>query len=134
MSRSSYCLCLAVLAAVLSCPAWSYALCSFPSALTGVWKANDGGTYYIRESGNEIWWFGRSRDGGKSWSNVYSGIRNGSSITGKWADIPMGGARGGGIMNLEINGAELTRTNVSGGFGGSRWSRHCEDTVLVPVQ
>lgn len=134
MSRLSYRLCLVAFVAVLGSPAWSYALCSFPSALTGVWKANDGGTYYVRENGNEIWWIGRSRDGGRSWSNVYSGVRNGSSITGKWADVPMGRARGGGIMNLQINGTELSRIEVTGGFGGSRWSRHCEDTILNPVQ
>lgn len=126
-------LCLATFLMVLSSPVSSYALCSFPKALTGVWKANDGGTYYIRENGDEIWWVGRSKDGGKSWSNVYSGVRNGSSITGKWADVPMGKARGGGMMNLQINGTELTRTEVSGGFGGSQWSRECKDTVLNPV-
>jgi hypothetical protein len=46
----------------------------------------------------------------------------------------MGKARGGGIMNLQINGTKLARTEVSGGFGGSQWSRHCEDTVLIPIE
>ncbi len=29
--------------------------------LTGTWKANDGGTYYIRNIGNDVWWLGISR-------------------------------------------------------------------------
>jgi hypothetical protein len=28
--------------------------------LTGTWIANDGGTYYIRQTGNELWWAGFS--------------------------------------------------------------------------
>jgi hypothetical protein len=28
--------------------------------LTGTWKANDGGTYYIRNIGKDVWWLGTS--------------------------------------------------------------------------
>src|SRR5437879_4941641 len=40
--------------------------------LTGRWTANDGGTYYIRQLGNELWRYGESGDGGRSWTNVIS--------------------------------------------------------------
>jgi hypothetical protein len=42
--------------------------------LTGTWKANDGGTYYIRNIGNDVWWLGiSSNDDGKAFSNVLKG-------------------------------------------------------------
>jgi hypothetical protein len=42
--------------------------------LTGTWKANDGGTYYIRNIGNDFWWLGiSSNDDGKAFSNVLKG-------------------------------------------------------------
>jgi hypothetical protein len=30
--------------------------------LTGAWGSNDGGTYYMRQVGNDIWWAGLTRD------------------------------------------------------------------------
>lgn len=42
--------------------------------LTGTWKANDGGTYYMRNIGNDVWWRGiSSNDDGKTFSNVLKG-------------------------------------------------------------
>ena len=39
--------------------------------LTGIWKADDGGTYYIRNISNDIWWLGISgNDDGSTFSNV----------------------------------------------------------------
>jgi hypothetical protein len=34
--------------------------------LTGIWQNNDGGTYYIRQLGDVIWWFGEN-DPKHSW-------------------------------------------------------------------
>lgn len=28
--------------------------------LTGVWSCDDGGTYFIRQVGNIVWWYGES--------------------------------------------------------------------------
>jgi hypothetical protein len=28
--------------------------------LTGVWSCDDSGTYFIRQVGNTVWWFGQS--------------------------------------------------------------------------
>ena len=39
--------------------------------LSGVWHANDVGTYYLRQTdGDTLWWFGMSRDQGRSFANV----------------------------------------------------------------
>lgn len=40
------------------------------SSLTGTWRCNDGGTYFVRQVGREIWWLGRSADSGASFTNV----------------------------------------------------------------
>jgi hypothetical protein len=115
----------------------AHALCAAARDMNGIWKANDGGTYHVRQIGNEVWWVGMSGDGGKGWTNVYKGTRNGNVVTGNWADVPKGRARSGGVMNLAIQGstgvASFSRTQVSGGFGGSRWSQSCDDVVLNPV-
>jgi hypothetical protein len=137
MSTLRYRLSIATFIAVFSCPVLSYALCIASKDMNGVWKSNDGGTYYVREVGNEVWWFGKSGDGGRSWSNVYRGIRNGATVTGNWADVPMGKTRSGGTLNLQIDGTTgvsgFSRTQVSGGFGGSKWFKTCNDTVNIPV-
>ena len=51
---------------------------SFNVNLTGTWKADDGGIYYIRNIGNVVWWLGISgSDDGKTFSNViYKERRN----------------------------------------------------------
>jgi hypothetical protein len=105
--------------------------------MNGVWKANDGGTYYVRQIGNDVWWLGMSGDGGRSWTNVYKGVRNGDTVTGTWADVPHGGVRSSGILNLHVAGTTgvlgFSRLQVSGGFGGSRWFQPCNDTVQNPA-
>jgi hypothetical protein len=93
--------------------------------LTGIWNCNDGGVYFIRQIGNQVWWYGQSSDGGQTWSNVFQGTITGNKITGNWADVPKGSIRGNGWMTLSISGANtLTKIDAGGsGFGGSVWSR-----------
>ena len=71
--------------------------------LTGTWKANDGGTYYIRNIGNDVWWLGiSSNDDGKTFSNVLKGQIhiNNKTITADWSDIPKGTNGYYGKLNL----------------------------------
>lgn len=97
---------------------------SAASDLTGVWNADDGGTYYLRQVGNSLWWFGRSGDGGASWSNVFHGVVQGNRADGAWADVPMGRIMGSGEMHLSVVSLDrLVASNKSGGFGGSVWTR-----------
>ena len=92
--------------------------------LTGVWNCNDGGVYFIRQVGNQLWWYGQSSDGGNTWSNVFQGTIRGNRIIGSWADVPKGSIRGYGEMTLSISRSNRLR-KISGGqnFGGSVWSR-----------
>jgi hypothetical protein len=98
--------------------------------LTGVWRANDGGTYWIRQIGStKIWWVGFSGSPdtptmGRSFSNVFTGTIVGTTITGTWVDVPRGTTAGSGTLRLAIKGSTaLVKTYSSGGFGGSIWRR-----------
>lgn len=99
--------------------------------LTGYWSANDGGHYYIRQVGNQVYWLGEHPDG--HWANVFKGrlnnntpeaIRAGRTVTlaGDFIDIPKGEAQGKGRLELEVqSGARIRKTN--GSFGGSQWQK-----------
>jgi hypothetical protein len=92
--------------------------------LTGKWYCNDGGSYFIRQIGNEVWWHGLSRDGGATWSNVFHGRLAGNQVTGRWADVPQGRIQNAGEMTLQILGNNKFRViRKTGGFGGSEWTR-----------
>jgi hypothetical protein len=65
--------------------------------LTGKWTCDDGGTYYVRQIGTDVWWTGKSgepKDKKKAFANVFHGVLSGNIITGAWADDPAGEARG----------------------------------------
>jgi hypothetical protein len=97
---------------------------SSPVHLTGKWFCNDGGSYFIRQIGNEIWWHGLSRDGGATWSNVFHGRLNGNQVSGRWADVPQGRIQNAGEMTLQILGnRKFKAIRKTGGFGGSEWTR-----------
>ncbi len=104
--------------------------------LTGTWKADEGGTYYIRNIGNDIWWLGTSgNDDGKTFSNVLKGYihQNNKTITAVWADIPLGINRYYGTLTISIDSNtvlhKVNETNYDKGgnpsccFGTSRWQR-----------
>lgn len=93
------------------------------SNMTGAWNCNDGGVYFIRQVGNQIWWYGQSSDGGQTWSNVFQGTITGSRIIGSWADVPKGSIRGYGEMTLRISGGRIQKISGGENFGGSVWSR-----------
>jgi hypothetical protein len=95
--------------------------------LTGVWAADDAGTYYVREDGNTIWWLGLSTDEGGSFANVFQGTLQGNQISGSWADVPLGQTSNAGMMTLNVNNGvqsyAINRLYVSGGFGGGNWQK-----------
>ena len=110
------------------------ALCVAPKKLTNKYKANDGGTYYVRKVGNVVWWLGESADSGRSWTNVFRGTMNGNTFSGDWADVA-GNVSGKGTLTLRIQGSIETgvhgfeRIGATGsGFGGERWFIPCNDT------
>jgi len=93
--------------------------------LTGVWKADDGGTYYVRQTGHNVHWYGERSKNNPAWSNVFVGEKNGKRIKGRWVDVPKGNIMGRGTLKLEVRhrGNVLVARKKTGGFGGSRWTR-----------
>ena len=110
--------------------------------LKGTWHGNDGGTYRIDTSGDEVRWVGRSGDNGSSWINVFKGWRvKGSgwkTFSGDWHDTRGPGGRGTLTVKM-INDWTLVRLDSTGSpFGGTRWTRPrphggCNDTAGGPV-
>jgi hypothetical protein len=123
---------------------------SLTKSLTGTWKANDGGTYYMHhiEQDNTVWCIGTSKEGGdRPWMVVYHGMINKDEnmIDGKWAAVPLGiiggkwsplpkdtmRGEGQGRLRLRIihtgDGSTFLRRmpeeNIGDidGFGGSAW-------------
>lgn len=101
--------------------------------ITGKWIGNDGGSYYIRQIGNDIWWFGSNVFAGSNqsyiFSNVFHGIKNGLDIRGNWQDVPLGQTKSSGDISLSIDpsGTKITKITATGGFGGSEWTKKCLD-------
>jgi hypothetical protein len=92
--------------------------------LTDTWRCNDGGTYFVRQTGKELWWYGRSSDGGATWSNVFHGQVHGSRVGGHWADIPQGKGRQSGALTLQVLAPNKIRaTHKTGGFGANECTR-----------
>ena len=112
----------------------AYAQCAAPKNVSGVWKANDEGTYRLHAIGNQIWWVGASKDDGASWTNVFKGTRTGNIIEGEWADV-RGKPWGHGTLKLRIAGTTfMEKIGATGSnFGGVRWGRGgCNDVAGGP--
>ncbi|MFI4986763.1 MAG: hypothetical protein ACHQF3_04935 [Alphaproteobacteria bacterium] len=88
--------------------------------VTGVWAANDGATYYIRQIGPEVWWFG---DGSPRFSNVAHGHYEGDSIRLQWVDVPKGGTSSQGELTLHAENGRLVARRATGGFSARVWTR-----------
>jgi hypothetical protein len=93
--------------------------------LTGVWRCDDGGQYYIRQLGPEIFWFGEQSSTHPQWGNVAHGeFDDNGRIQLSWADVPKGRIMSSGVLILQIeSGDSLVVVSKTGGFGGSTWTR-----------
>ena len=100
-----------------------------PQQLTGMWKGQDQGTYYVRQIGNDILWMGMSPDEGKTWTNTFVGKINGDIVSGKWTDVPRGKiVQGVGTLTLKVSTEGdkyfMQKTGSTGTpFGTSTWEK-----------
>jgi hypothetical protein len=97
------------------------------ASLTGVWGADDAGTYYVRQLGDTVWWLGLSTDEGRSFANVFLGKLQNDQLSGNWSDVPLGATSNRGVLGVFAfagpQSTTLKRTSVSGGFGGDAWEK-----------
>ena len=92
--------------------------------MTGIWSCDDGGTYYIRQIGNAVWWDGEDAAANPRWANVAHGTISGNTVTLEYADVPEGTATGYGTLVLDIiSNDELRAKEKPKSYGGSHWVR-----------
>src|SRR5207249_10963234 len=81
--------------------------------LTGTYMADDGGVYYLQQSGSTLWWAGLSLDRelpadyvwhrGLSFTNVFRGtINSDNTIVGEWSDVSRGLTLNSGTLTVKI--------------------------------
>jgi hypothetical protein len=129
-----------LIAAAVAIGLWAFRVLSPPATpfLTGTYRADDGGIYYLQRSGNTLWWAGMSLDTGLSaelqwhrgltFTNVYQGTINpDNTVVGQWSDVPRGATLSGGALTLRIGTSggvtQLTRLAVTGDFGAKTWRK-----------
>jgi hypothetical protein len=108
----------------------SWSLTGTDLPLTGVWQASDGGTYYLRNIGKNVWWNGMSGgNDGRSFNNVFNGEiqwpqTGPPRIIGEWVDVPRGTFAGSGILELRITSpTTLQKISQTGGFEATTWKK-----------
>lgn len=96
--------------------------------LDGYYSCNDGGHYYIRQVGNDVYWFGEHPNG--NWANVFKGRLSGNVITGYFHDVPKGRMTGRGELRLQVINEGKNIRKISGAFGGSLFTKTQKPHVL----
>jgi hypothetical protein len=92
--------------------------------LTGVWHTGSGATFFVRQVGFEIWWYGTQAPTQPRWSNVASGRLDGNVVRVQWVDVPQGTSRNSGILALRILDANhLVVSENPNNFVSEDWSR-----------
>jgi hypothetical protein len=85
--------------------------------LTGAWQDDVGGRYLIRHIGNTIAWMDDQRPAAH---NVFMGTIEGSTINGRWIDLPGAQYLNSGTLTLRVESInKLVKTFSSGNYGGS---------------
>ena len=104
--------------------------------LTGHYASDmDGvnGAYYVRQIGNEVFWFGE--DFKSRWSHVFKGTINGNTLTGTIWDVPKAELYNTGTCTYSITNEGKTLTKTSGEIGAILMQRSSKEamTFLLPA-
>jgi hypothetical protein len=92
--------------------------------LTGTWNCNDGGTYYVRQIGDEVWWYGEKAAVSPFFANTAHGKTQGVALVLDWADVPKGATASDGLLIIVVNSANsMDLVYATGSFSGTHWSR-----------
>ncbi|MGD8400770.1 MAG: hypothetical protein PVH64_07540 [Bacillota bacterium] len=92
------------------------------TSLTGTWSCNEGGTYYITQRGDSVYWYGEQNPTSPSWANIGVGKIIGNYIFIEATDIPKGKATAQSNLILYRSGDNYFY-RMAGSWGGSTWSR-----------
>ena len=112
--------------------------------LNGIWNADNGAVYYVRQIGNDVWWAGFDPDPfstvasksnsfqrGLTSAQVFHGTLSGDTFSGDWADVPRqtGSTLGQGTLTLILardSAGSVIRFQTesqTGGFAAKSWTR-----------
>jgi len=99
--------------------------------LSGFWKSNVLGKYYVRQIGSCVSWIGLGTYSSQSqkydYANAFFGTINstGTTITGYWFNLNAGtNSLPYGSLKLHVvNATHLSKTAQTGGFGASSWTQ-----------
>jgi hypothetical protein len=68
--------------------------------LSGIWSTQTGATFYVRQIGSQIWWYGTQSLINPRWTNVASGEIYGNAVRVHWVDVPQGTTASSGNLTL----------------------------------
>lgn len=87
----------------------------------GKWFGDDGTTYYLRQIGDEVYWYAEGGQDSRH-SSIFTGKLRAGMILGSWVDVPKGNTAGRGELHLSIheNGNVLEASRVTGGFPSTK--------------
>jgi hypothetical protein len=94
-----------------------------PADLSGTWGISDGGTCYIRQIGNAIWFLWLRPLFDVTLATTFAGTLAGNVISGKWADIPFGDRRWSGDFTLTVSADNIRLFPQAGPFASLLWRK-----------
>lgn len=75
--------------------------------ISGTWADDDGGTYYIQQSGNVVWWFAASPSRNRLFAGVFHGSNENGHVVGDYHDVPLGFRAFTDRIDLELDDSKL---------------------------
>lgn len=72
------------------------------AALSGIWKGDNGGTFYIQEDRGNIYWYAEQLTRNPYWAHIFTGKIKDHKIDGIWIDVPKGKRRTRGRLAAEV--------------------------------
>ena len=118
--------------ALASTSAHAQCAAKFGNQLYGIYRSDDGGTFHVRQIGNDVWWSGDAADGKK---NVFHGQISGNVLKGQWLDVPAGQGdfpTNAGEVSIQFSSDHERMTKLPSPTGphSSQWHRVfiCHDT------
>lgn len=93
-------------------------------SLTGKWSGNDGGTYYITQIDDRIYWYGENNTTSPGFANIGVGKIVGNYIFIEATDVPKGTTTAqSDLFIYKSNDNYLYTITKDSPFGGSNWTR-----------
>ena len=93
------------------------------AALSGIWKGDTGGTFYIQEDRGKVYWYAEQLTRNPYWAHVFTGKIKDLKINGTWIDVPKGKRRTRGRLQAELTADGKYILIKAPGFGITRLYR-----------